>query len=176
MVITLIGYRGSGKTVVAEPLARRLGWSWIDADVVIERQAGRSIREIFERDGEAGFRRMERAVIRELLLGTQLVIAAGGGAILDGDTRRDLRAAGPVIWLAASVETLLERIEGDCTTPERRPGLTGQAPRDEVASVLAERLPWYQECATVSVATDNQTIEQVVDQIWRSVKDVISEN
>jgi len=176
MVITLIGYRGSGKTAVAEPLARRLGWSWIDADVVIERQAGRSIREIFECDGEAGFRRMERGVIKELLQGQQLVISAGGGAILDGDTRRDLRAAGPVIWLAASVETLIERIEADGTTPDRRPGLTSQSPRDEVASVLAERLPWYQACATQTVVTDNQTVAQVVDQIWRSVVDVISEN
>ncbi|MEO1996922.1 MAG: shikimate kinase [Planctomycetaceae bacterium] len=176
MVITLIGYRGSGKTAVAEPLARRLGWSWVDADVAIESRAGRSIREIFERDGEAGFRDMERLVIQELLQRTNVVIAAGGGAILDGDTRSELRAAGPVVWLMASVETLLGRIEGDHTTQQRRPSLTGQTPRDEVLSVLAERMPLYQECATVIVATDNQTVDQVVERIRRSVEDVYLEN
>ena len=176
MVITLIGYRGSGKTAVAAPLAQRLGWSWVDADVEIESRAGRSIREIFAAEGETGFRVLERQVIQDLLQRGNLVIAAGGGAILNSDTRQELRAAGPVVWLTASVETLVNRIVSDQTTQQRRPSLTGQTPRDEVANVLAERLPLYQECATLTVDTEDQTVEQVVERIQRSVEDMFLEN
>ncbi|HEY2253705.1 MAG TPA: shikimate kinase, partial [Planctomycetaceae bacterium] len=82
MVITLIGYRGSGKTTVAQSLAARLGWSWIDADAVIEDAAGCTIKEIFAAEGESGFRDRERRALAELLTRDKLVLAAGGGAIL----------------------------------------------------------------------------------------------
>ena len=81
MVITLIGYRGTGKSTLASPLAQRLGWDWIDADVELERRAGRSIQSIFATDGEPEFRRLERELLAELLLRDRLVIAAGGGAV-----------------------------------------------------------------------------------------------
>src|SRR6185369_11029470 len=150
MVITLIGYRGSGKSTVAAPLAERLGWSWIDADAVIEQRAGCSIREIFAAEGEPGFRRRERDVLSELLRGDKLVIAAGGGAILSAETRADMRAAGPVVWLRASVETLAARIAGDATTAERRPNLVSGGVQ-EICDLLAFREPLYRECATIVI-------------------------
>src|SRR5215218_314511 len=116
MVITLIGYRGSGKSSVAPALAERLGWTWADADPLIEQRAGQTIREIFETSGEPKFRRLEREVLVELLGGTNLVIAAGGGAILSAETRHDMRQAGPVVWLRADVATLSARIGADATT------------------------------------------------------------
>lgn len=94
MTITLTGYRGTGKSSVAPLLADRLGWSWIDADAEIERRAGQSIRDIFAAGGEPEFRRQERAVMVDLLSRDRLVIASGGGAILNEQTRRDMRAAG----------------------------------------------------------------------------------
>lgn len=165
MVITLIGYRGSGKSTVARPLADRLRWKWIDADTVIEQTAGQTIREIFAAEGEAGFRTRERQVMAELLQQEHLVIAAGGGAILSPETRKLMRAAGPVIWLVAGLETLAARIERDTTTAQRRPNLTSQGGLTEIAAVLAVREPLYRECATLVVDTDKLSIEQIVTQI-----------
>jgi shikimate kinase len=169
MVITLIGYRGSGKSSVAAPLARQLGWDWVDADVEIERRAGRTIREIFAADGELRFRQLEREIIAELAARDRLVIAAGGGAVLNADNRRDLRAAGPVVWLQADPERLSERIAGDATTSERRPKLTAQGGTDEIRQVLAERAPLYRQCATVTVNTDALGVDEVVAAVRQAV-------
>lgn len=165
MVITLIGYRGSGKTTVAGALAARLGWEWIDADAELERRDGRSIREIFDTDGEAYFRRLERETIVDLLCKDRFVLAAGGGAILDGDSRADIQAAGPVVWLHASIEKLYDRIESDETTSQRRPNLTAAGGRREIEEVLTQREPLYRECASIMIRTDELTTEQIVDQI-----------
>lgn len=164
MSISLIGYRGSGKTSVARPLAARLGWNWADADEVLERQAGMTIREIFAAEGEPGFRRREREIIEELLARPDLVLAAGGGAILNADTRRDLRAAGPVVWLRAPAKTLEGRIAGDATTAARRPNLAGGG-LSEIEELLSRRAPLYQECASLTIDTDGLTVDQIVDQI-----------
>src|SRR5258707_9539355 len=109
MLITLIGYRGTGKSTLAPRLASKLNFDWVDADVELENSTGRSIREIFATDGEAEFRRLERELIVQLLKRDRLIIAAGGGAILNEATRSDLHNAGPVVWLQASVETIARR-------------------------------------------------------------------
>jgi shikimate kinase len=164
MVITLIGYRGSGKSTVARALAEQLGWSWIDADAEIEQAAGRTIREIFAAEGEPGFRRREREVLTGLLSRDRLIVAAGGGAILNPDTRHDMQAAGPVIWLQASVPVLAKRIDDDPTTAERRPNLAGGG-TEEIARLLAEREPLYRDCASHSVYTDNLSATEIAGRI-----------
>jgi shikimate kinase len=166
MVITLIGYRGTGKSTVARALGARLGWPAVDADDDIETRAGRSIERIFADDGEAGFRRLERETMHRLLSqGSQLVIAAGGGAILDGQTRREMQQAGPVIWLTASVETIVARIFGDATTASRRPNLTAQGGRAEIELLLAQREPLYRQTAVLIVDTEHRAIDQIVEEI-----------
>jgi len=169
MVITLIGYRGSGKSSVARILAAKLNMAWIDSDDVIEEQSGRSIREIFAEDGEPKFRRLEQAVIRELTGRETLVIAAGGGAILAEENRLMMKSAGPVVWLQASVRNLAERIQADDATAERRPSLTGKSVADEVESVLRSRHNQYTDAATMSVNTDGLTLEQVAEEIVRQL-------
>jgi shikimate kinase len=164
MTVTLIGYRGSGKTTVAAALAERMECNWIDADAVIEETAGHSIREIFAAEGEPGFRRRERDVIAQLLQRKKLVLAVGGGAILDADTRRDIRAAGPVIWLQASVDALAERIASDPTTADRRPNLAGGG-KEEIRRILAIREPLYRECAAFSIFTDTLSVSEIVERI-----------
>lgn len=172
-MLTLIGYRGTGKTTLAVPLARRLGWTAVDADVELERRAGRTIREIFDDGGEPEFRRIERETLVDLLGRQQLVIAAGGGAILNEDTRRDFRKAGPVIWLKASVETIERRLYGDDTTTQRRPNLTASGGRQEIEQLLTQREPLYHECATIEIATDEPlpgadaapTVDDLVDYV-----------
>lgn len=165
MVITLIGYRGCGKSSVAPRLAQRLSWTWIDADVELEQRTGRSIREIFATDGELEFRRLERETLVELLKRDRLVLAAGGGAVLNAETRADFRAAGPVVWLRASVETIARRILRDSPASQRRPNLTARGGVDEIRELLAVRTPLYEECATITVDTNDRPLFETVAAI-----------
>lgn len=169
MVITLIGYRGTGKSTLAAPLAQRLGWEWLDADVELERRAGRTIKDIFTVDGEPEFRRLERELLAELLKRDRLVIAAGGGAILNEATRADMKAAGPVIWLHASADTIERRLATDPTTGQRRPNLTSGGGREEIERLLAIREPLYRQCATITLDSDKIAAEQLVDQAVRQL-------
>jgi shikimate kinase len=164
MVVTLIGYRGTGKTSVAGPLASRLGFESVDADAEIERRAGRTIREIFAAEGEAGFRARERDVMAEYLAQDRLVVAAGGGAVLDADTRARIRAAGPAVWLRATVETIERQVAADATTRDRRPNLTTGG-RREIEELLALREPIYRQCATLTVDIDGRPIDAIVEEI-----------
>lgn len=165
MVITLIGYRGSGKSSLAPALAAALGWDWIDADVELEARAGKTIRQIFDQDGEPAFRKLEHDILAELLQRDKLIIAAGGGAILNPDTRSRMKSAGPVIWLQASLETLAARIFGDATTAERRPNLTSQGGVAEIAQVLATREPLYRQTASLTVDTTSASTEELVNSL-----------
>lgn len=165
MIITLIGYRGSGKSTVAPCLASRLGWDWIDADVELERRAGRSIRDIFAREGEPEFRRRERETLIDLLQRDRLVLAAGGGAIVNEQTRADLRRAGPVVWLQAAPETLARRMAADPVTSAQRPNLTAGGGLDEIRQLLAEREPFYRQTATLVVSTESRSADQIVADI-----------
>ena len=166
MVITLIGYRCCGKSSVAPRLARRLGWSWVDSDSVIEQCAGRSISQIFESEGESGFRRMESDVLSDLLGKTNLVIASGGGAILSAANRTLMRSAGPVVWLHVSAGTLAARL-AKVRSADRRPSLTGKPIAEEVAEVLVVREPLYRECASLIVDAESERPEQVAKRIAR---------
>ena len=163
-VIFLIGYRGRGKTTVARLLAERLGWRWLDADAVLEERAGRSIRRIFEEDGEAAFRRMEAELLEELARCQRCVIATGGGVVLREDNRQRLRESGCVVWLDADAATLWRRVQGDAATAERRPNLTvgGLA---EVEQLLRVRAPLYRECAQLRVESAGRPPEAVVEEI-----------
>lgn len=165
MVITLIGYRGSGKSTLAAPLASRLGWDWIDTDVEIEHRAGKTIATMFAEDGEPAFRQLEREVLADLLNKTNLIIAAGGGAILDEGTRERMRNAGLVVWLRASLETLVQRIFADPTTADRRPNLTATGGRAEVESVLKHREPLYRDCAHHILDVDSSSPEELARTI-----------
>ena len=165
MIITLIGYRGSGKSSLAWPLAARLGWRAVDADDEIGRQAGKRIAEIFADDGEPRFRQLERQVMQELLDGDRLVIAAGGGAVLNDATRIQMKTAGPVVWLTAEVDVLAARIGGDESTSARRPDLTPTGGRAEIERVLAVREPLYRECASCTIDTGNWTVDEMIAEI-----------
>ncbi|MCA9079658.1 MAG: shikimate kinase [Planctomycetaceae bacterium] len=165
MTITLIGYRGSGKSTVGAQLAARLNWDFVDSDTLIEQRAGKSIAEIFRDDGEPHFRFLEAGVLAELLTQPHMVIGAGGGAILDSQTRAAMRLAGPVIWLQASASELLARIQADASSAQRRPALTDQDQQTEVEQVLAIRQPLYAEAATMTVSVENRTVAAIVDEI-----------
>lgn len=165
MTITLIGYRGSGKSTIAPRLASKLNFEWVDADIEIENYTGRSIREIFATDGETEFRRIEREVLILLLKRDRLVLAAGGGAILNEETRKNFREAGPVVWLQSSVETIARRILRDGVTAPHRPNLTATGGIDEIRAMMVQREPLYRDCATISVVAEGSSIEMVTQRI-----------
>jgi shikimate kinase len=164
-IVTLIGYRGCGKTVVGRQLAERLGWRFIDTDDVIQQKAGRTIREIFQADGEPAFRRLEAGVLDDALAGRRRVISAGGGAVLARRNRRALRSAGVCIWLTAPAEELHRRIEADARSASQRPELTGQTGLQEVESVLQLRLPVYEATADLVISTAGRSVEQVAETV-----------
>lgn len=163
--IALIGYRGTGKTTVAQQLALRLGWDWVDADVEIELRAGKSIAAIFADDGEQGFRDLESAVVADLCGRERCVLALGGGAILREANQHAIARCGAVVWLTASVETLVARMAGDATTSARRPNLTNAGGRQEVEQLLAARAPIYRACATLEVDTEGKAPAEIAGEI-----------
>ncbi|MGD0896270.1 MAG: shikimate kinase [Thermoguttaceae bacterium] len=165
MNLVLIGYRATGKTTLARLLAQRLGWSWIDADVEIERRAGRSIARIFTEGGEPAFRAIEAQVIADLCRQDKLVLAAGGGAPLRAENRQAMRRSGRVVWLTALPETILARMSADATTAGRRPNLTGEGPLDEIIQLLTRREPIYRELAHHVVDTEGKSPEQLTEEI-----------
>jgi shikimate kinase len=160
MILILIGYRATGKTTLAELLARRLQWQWIDSDAEIERLAGRTIADIFARDGEAAFRDLESRIIIDLCGRDRLVLAAGGGAAMREENRLAMRR-GKVVWLTARPETILKRMSGDASTPQRRPSLTGQDPLQEIVQLLALREPMYRQAADLIIDTENRSPEEL---------------
>jgi shikimate kinase len=165
MILTLIGYRATGKTTLAKSLAARLGWDWIDADVEIERRAGKAIARIFAEDGEPAFRNLEAQLIADLCTRDRLILAAGGGAPMRSESRQAMRAAGKVVWLIARPETILARVSGDATTISRRPNLTDKDPLEEIVHVLENRTPVYRESADLVVDTEGKTPAELTDSI-----------
>ena len=163
--VFLIGYRGTGKTSVARELAGQLGCHWVDADDLIEQMTGKTIAAIFADEGEAGFREWESRVVATLSRKRRAVVALGGGAVLREDNREAICAAGPVVWLTASVDTILERVAADSTTANRRPNLTVAGGRAEIEALLAIRTPHYRQCATLVVDTEGKTSAEVAEEI-----------
>ena len=162
MNIVLVGYRGTGKSTVGRLLAARLGRDLVSTDAEIVKRAQRTIPEIVAQEGWEYFRDLESSICRELAGRDQLVIDTGGGAILRAQNVEALKKNSTVVWLTASVETIAKRIGGD----RQRPSLTGtNSFVDEIQDVLRERTPKYQAAADHSIATDNQSINQLVETL-----------
>lgn len=167
MNVVLIGYRGTGKSSVAQQVAQRMDLEPVCLDVEIERQAGQRIPQIVEERGWPGFRDLEEEVVRRFASGDGRVIDCGGGVIEREANFPVLQAAGPIIWLKASTDTIVQRIGGD----DQRPSLTGTKTfTEEVAEVLQRRTPLYQQLATHQVDTDNRSIAEIVDEICRLIQ------
>ncbi len=160
--LSLIGYRGTGKTTVGRLVAGRLGLPFLDADAELERLAGRPISEIFASNGEGYFRDLEGHTLQALTAGPPVVLATGGGAILRESNRRALRRFGVVVWLTAGADALVDRLRH---APGNRPALTAAGLLAEIAGVLAARAPLYEEAADAVVATEGRGIVEVADAI-----------
>ena len=156
----LVGMMGSGKTSTGRPLAERLGYGFVDADAVIKQASGCSIQEIFERDGEAGFRKLESQVLSAISQRHSLVVATGGGVVTQQENW-GLLHSGIVIWLDVVPDQLLQRLKADSTV---RPLLQTDDPEAALNALLNERRPLYAE-ADLTVVINEETPETVADGI-----------
>ncbi len=154
---------GAGKTTVGRQLARRLGLEFLDSDREIERRCGVDIPTIFDFEGEPGFRHRETDVIDELTCRDGIVLATGGGAVLDPLNRRHLGQRGVAVYLAATVEEQLRRTGHD----RGRPLLQGGERRATLERLLAERDPLYREVARLVVETDGRRSGSTTERVLR---------
>lgn len=165
--IFLIGPMGAGKTTIARQLAQTLGLEFLDSDREIERRSGVDIATIFDFEGEAGFRRRERAMLEELTRRDDIVLATGGGVVLDPANRRDLASRGTVVYLDTSVDEQMRRTRHD----RDRPLLQAEDRRATLERLNAERGPLYREIADIVVSTDGSRRAATVERIVRALHD-----
>ena len=152
---------GSGKSTVGRQLSRRLGLPFFDSDHVIEQRLGCSIREYFEREGEAAFRDAEEQVIGELARGAPAVVATGGGSVLRESNRRAMREGGKVVYLRSSPEELYRRLRHDT----QRPLLQVEDPLARLRSMHGERDPLYRETAHFQIETGRPSVPTLVNMV-----------
>jgi shikimate kinase len=168
MNIVLIGYRGTGKSVVGELLAKRLTMTYVSMDAQIVERARMTIPEIVEKYDWTGFRDRETIVAQELSGRDNLVIDTGGGVIERPENMKILGQKARIFWLKASINTIVSRIQSDT----QRPALVeGKTFTEEVAEVLERRLPKYKNAAHHEIDTDDLTPEAVADKIIAFLED-----
>ncbi|MBF0496455.1 MAG: shikimate kinase [Deltaproteobacteria bacterium] len=165
MNIVLIGYRCCGKSAVGKLLAEKLGRDFVDSDSVIQLRSGRPIPQIVAEEGWPAFRGYERQVISELARKDNLVIATGGGAVMDDRNVSQLKENGWVVWLQAGPKTIRNRMAADIVTGQVRPSLTGADPVAEIAAVLLERKSHYNNAGDIAIDTGSLAPQEVVDWI-----------
>ena len=163
--IALIGYRATGKTFLGRILAKEVQLPFVDMDEVLADSLGMSIHEWVSSFGWESFRQAESKLLQELAGRPPMVLATGGGVVLSASNRMVLRRHFRVILLQASLETICERLGNDPATPSQRPALTNLRLEEEIRSLLASRLPLYQETAHFSLLSDVDSPTVTVQKI-----------
>jgi shikimate kinase len=166
--IVMVGLMGAGKSAIGNRLAKKLGLPFVDADTEIERAAGCSVEEIFERYGEPAFRDGERRVIRRLLNEETKVLATGGGAFLDAGTRRLIKRRGVSVWLRAELDVLVSRT----SRRDNRPLLKRGDPREILEKLIEERYPVYAE-ADVIVDVSDEAPDTTTNRVLAAILDFV---
>lgn len=164
--IYLIGFMGAGKSTVARALSKKTGEAVIEMDDEIAFRAGMSIPEIFEKKGEAAFRSMESALLRETAAGGPAIVSCGGGLIKSEENIACMKASGCVIYLRAQAETVLKRTVNDTS----RPLLAGKKDISSIAAMIAERTPLYEKAGEIVVDVDGQTPDAIAERILVDLK------
>src|ERR1700736_1839896 len=164
--IFLIGPMGSGKTAVGRYLARLLRFTFHDSDADIEARTGVDIAFIFEKEGEAGFRLREKESIERLTRLDSIVLATGGGAVIEADNRRALSERGVVVYLATSIDQQLERTRH----ARHRPLLNDTDPEQKLQELMLRRAALYAEIANITVSTDGRRVQTVAEEIHQALR------
>ncbi|MBP0713568.1 shikimate kinase [Burkholderia sola] len=158
----LVGMMGAGKSTLGRALAASLGWSFADSDDEIERRMGRSVAALFDRVGEGGFRLLEAQIVDELTQRANVVVATGGGAVLNPRTRARLSERGSVIYLHADPDVLWRRTRDDARC---RPLLQAGEPRQTLAALYRMRDPLYRGCAHALVDTTAHDVSRATAEV-----------
>ncbi len=158
---------GAGKTSVGRQLAKALKREFLDSDKEIEDRTGVSIPTIFDIEGESGFRTREQQIINELTQYDKLILATGGGAVLNKDNQKALQSRGIVFYLNASIDQLFQRTHRD----RNRPLLQTDNPKQKITELLEIRDPIYRSVADYVIETDGQSVRNVVDDILRHLEE-----
>lgn len=157
---------GAGKTTIGRQLAKKLSVSFYDSDHEIEKRTGVQISLIFEIEGEAGFRRRETKILRELSLMDNIVLSTGGGIVTQAENREILKRNGYIIYLKSSPEMLCKRTAGD----KRRPLLQGENRLEQIRKILNEREPAYIDLADEIIDSEKLTIKQIIQKILNQIE------
>jgi shikimate kinase len=168
--LVLIGYRGTGKTSVGARLAEVLQRPFVDLDQVLVREAGRPVADIVTQGGWPEFRRLEKGLVARYRDARGLILATGGGVVLDPDNVAALRENGIVIWLTADPAAIQARLAQDQPRDANRPSLTGGDTIREAAAVAEARAPLYQAAAQISIDTTHRSVGQVVKLVLEALK------
>ena len=163
--IVVVGFMGTGKSVVAKTLAEKLGREFLELDAIVEKREGLSIKEIFKNKGEVYFRELERDAVKEAIKKDGQIISAGGGAIIDEENLKALKKNGIIICLEASPDVILKRTKGNTC----RPLLNVPDPKERIEELLEKRAAYYKK-ADHRINTDDLSVEGVVQKI----QDIIS--
>lgn len=158
---------GSGKSTIGNIIAKRIGYSYIDVDKRIEEKTGRTISDIFRKDGENTFRRIEAAVLKDVLKSTAAVISCGGGIVIQKENRRLLKQGSLVVYLKAEPEEIYRRVGN---TGRERPLLKVDDPQAEINRLLKEREPVYQEVADIVVDTTGRTASEAAELVIKELE------
>jgi shikimate kinase len=164
--LVLIGFMGCGKSSVGREIARRCRLRFLDTDAVIRQKYGKSIADIFSFHGEAAFRDEEHGILLGLRDAQRLVVATGGGIVLQPRNRLMLRSLGPVVWLTADEEVIWERVSRN----QNRPLLHTADPRSTIRSLMEIRYPLYRETANITVETSHLTHQEVANRIFVAIR------
>jgi shikimate kinase len=164
--IFLIGPMGSGKTAVGRHLARLFHFTFHDSDADIEAKTGVDISYIFEKEGEAGFRLRERESIERLTRLESIVLATGGGAVIDAENRRVLTERGVVVYLQTSIDQQIERTRH----ARHRPLLNDTDPEEKLKELMLRRAALYAEIANITVSTDGRRVQVVAEEIHHELR------
>jgi shikimate kinase len=162
MNIVLLGMRGSGKTTVGKILAQKMGRELIEMDELITRKAGLTIPEIVAKHGWGKFRDIEEEITGEVAGRDNIINASGGGVVTREKNAQKLKKNGILVWLQASVNTLVNRTGEDTGRP---PLVEGKSRREDMELTLKERKPLYQQAADLTINTENKTPEEIADLV-----------
>ena len=163
--IYLTGYRCTGKTSAGRRLAELTGRTFVDADERFVTRSGLDVSEYVLLNGWKSFRRLETEILREMAEKSGMVVATGGGAVLDPENVRLMKKTGRVVWLRTSPETICRRMSADPATAVMRPGLTSLPLADEVRETLASREPLYRAARDAAIDTEELSVDEVCGRI-----------
>ena len=173
--VFFVGLRGSGKSTIAEKVAKKLDAPFVDTDRLIKEKAGTSIKEIVEEKGWEAFRNLESEVLNKVCESKGQIVATGGGIVLSAENRDLLQKNGTTIYLMGNPPLLASRIEQDAATGEQRPPFSDNPLREEMSELLWEREPLYMMVAAHTLQAErtvDELVEDVVAALWPEGKDI----